>query len=76
MSWVKTLILPLFSLYNANVFIKVKIMPYLFYHSTRLTILKWLVFMWVDSDSGVLGLSTVLKGLTTLPEHGLVSINN
>lgn len=54
---------------------KVKMALSQFNHPTRLTILRWHLFVWVDLYNGVLGLSTVLKGITTLPQHGLETLN-
>lgn len=41
-----------------------------FSHPTRLTILSWHLFVWVDLYNGVLEFSTILKGITTLPQYG------
>lgn len=43
-----------------------------FNHPTRLTILRWHLFVWVDLYNGMLGLSSLLKGTTKLPQNGLV----
>lgn len=54
---------------------KVKMALFQFNHPTRLTILTWHSFVWMDLYNGVLGLSTVLKGITTLPQHGLETLS-
>lgn len=46
-----------------------------FNHPTRLTILRWHLFVWVDLCNGVMELSTILKGITTLPQHGLETLS-
>lgn len=38
---------------------------------TRLIIPQRRLFVWVDLYNGVLGLSSILKGIITLPQHGL-----
>lgn len=54
---------------------KVKVALFQFNHPTRLTVLRWHLFVWVGLYNGVLELSTILKGITTLPQHGLETLN-
>lgn len=50
---------------------KAKMALFQFNHPTRLIIPHRHLFVWVDLYNGVLGLSTVLKGIITLPQLGL-----